>query len=112
MVPFTSRNVNRTNSKQEGNRSMATTAPGQVQSEWLAGTQAWNTFVDHHPELGLKPGKWGWHNFLRRHRRTLLGADVIRRVRNRFWIAHPQRLIPLAFDCVTGHSPADGQESP
>lgn len=91
---------------------MATTAPHQVHSQWLTGTQAWNTFVEHHPELGLKPGKWAWHNFLRHHRQTLMDADVIRRARNRFWIAHPQRLCPLAFDCVTGRGPGVDQESP
>jgi hypothetical protein len=81
---------------------MANTAPAKVRSEWLTGTQAWNAFVDNHPELGLKSGKWGWHNFLRRHRQALIQADAIRLARRRHWIAHPQRLFPAAFDCATG----------
>lgn len=90
---------------------MASNAPPPAISGWLTGTQAWNAFVEHHPELGLKPGKWAWHNFLRRHRQTLVEAGVIRRARNRFWIADSHRLIPLAFDCVTGHSPSSTKVS-
>ena len=74
-------------------------------STWLTGTQAWDQFVATHPELGLKSGRWAFHNFLRFHRQTLIDADAIRKARKRFWIANPQRMFPLAFDFLTGHDP-------
>ena len=74
----------------------------QHQSEWKTGPEAWAEFVRRHPELGLKAGKWRFHNFLRLHRDTLVAADAIRIAQRRFWIAHVERLCTTAFDCATG----------
>lgn len=72
-------------------------------SEWQTGIQVWNIFTERRPELGLRPGKWAFHNFLRAHRQALKGADAIRLVRNRFWLAHVERFCAVAFECATGH---------
>ena len=74
----------------------------QSSSEWRTGPTAWEEFVRRHPELGLKPGKWRFHNFLRLHKATLLDADAIRWAQRRFWVAHVERLCSTAFDCATG----------
>lgn len=76
-----------------------TTATG---SEWQTGVVVWDAFTDRHPELGLKKGKWPFHNFLRPYRQALLGTDAIRLVRNRFWLAHQDRFFETAFECATG----------
>lgn len=76
------------------------------QSDWQTGPEAWSEFVRRHPELGLKPGKWRFHNFLRLHKQTLLEADAIRLAQRRFWIAHVERLCTTAFDCATGKTQA------
>lgn len=73
-------------------------------SEWVTGIQAWDTFTERHPELGLNKGKWAFHNFLRPYRQALVQADAIRLVRNRFWLAHQDRFYETAFDCATGRA--------
>lgn len=70
--------------------------------DWMVGPEAWAVFVDRHPELGFKAGRWPFHNFLRFHRATLVAGDAIRLARKRHWIAHVQRFEQLAFDCATG----------
>jgi hypothetical protein len=75
------------------------------ESPWQPGVKAWDRFVVKRPELGFKPGHYSFHNFLRRHRDTLIRADVIRRARNRFWVVHTERLIQVGFDCATGRPP-------
>lgn len=74
-------------------------------SEWKTGVQAWDTFTDRYPELGMRKGKWAFHNFLRVHRRALECSDAIRKARKRFWVAHQERFCSVAFDCATGHVP-------
>jgi hypothetical protein len=71
-------------------------------NDWVVGSQAWTLFTQHHPELGLKPGLWQFHNFLRIHREALIACDAIRKARARHWIAHVDRFISAAFDCATG----------
>ena len=71
-------------------------------SEWQTAPEAWLVFVRRHPELGLKPGKWAFHNFLRFHRSSLVAVDAIRLARKRFWIAHVERFSQAAFECATG----------
>jgi hypothetical protein len=71
-------------------------------SEWQTGPQAWDEFVRRHPELGLRPGRWAFHNFLRLHRTSLLTADAIRLAQGRHWVAHIERFCDAAFDCSTG----------
>ena len=61
-------------------------------NEWVMGLQAWINFTEHHPELGLKAGRWQFHNFLRFHREALVARDAIRKARGRWWIAHLERL--------------------
>jgi hypothetical protein len=71
-------------------------------SEWQTGPQAWDEFVRRHPELGLSPGRWSFHNFLRLHRAPLVTADAIRLAQGRHWVAHVERFCAVAFDCSTG----------
>ena len=71
-------------------------------SEWKTGPVAWAAFIQQHPELGYRPGKWQFHNFLRLHRQALVDADAIRMAKRRFWIAHVERFCNLAFECATG----------
>lgn len=70
-------------------------------SEWRTGPEAWAVFVERHPELGYRPGKWPFHNFLRFHRTRLIEQDAIRLARKRFWIAHSERFCAVAFECAT-----------
>lgn len=70
-------------------------------TEWLPGPDAWKLFIDKHPELGYKPGRMNFHNFLRYHREALQNADAIRKAKRRFWIAHLDRFCSAAFDCAT-----------
>lgn len=72
-------------------------------SDWLMGHEAWNLLGHTHPELGLRPGSWPFHNFLRLHRDALVASDAIRKVRGRWWIAHTTRFPAAAFDCATGY---------
>lgn len=83
------------------------------QSEWQTGVRVWDNFTEQRPELGLRKGKWAFHNFLRPYRSALVRADVIRMARNRFWLAHVDRFDEVAFDCATGHSNSEigGDES-
>ena len=79
----------------------------QPQTEWKVGPDAWAAFILKHPELGYRPGKWQFHNFLRFHRIALVEQDAIRLAKNRFWIAHLDRFCTVSFACATGaHLPA------
>jgi hypothetical protein len=69
--------------------------------EWMTGPAAWVHFVQQHPELGYKPGRMNFHNFLRFHRSRLVEADAIRMAKHKFWIAHRQRFCDAAFECAT-----------
>lgn len=80
-------------------------------SDWQTGPDAWKEFVLRHPELGLKPGKWRFHNFLRFHKQALLEADAIRLANRRFWVAHVERLCVTAFDCATGKAGAESRNT-
>ena len=73
----------------------------QSRTEWMAGPDAWAAFIKLHPELGYRPGKWQFHNFLRFHRQALLDCDAIRLAKRRFWIAHFERFAAAAFDHAT-----------
>lgn len=73
-----------------------------TEHEWVTGPNAWHAFVHEHPELGYPPGKWGFHNFLRRYREVLVAVDAIRLARGRFWVAHLSRFETAAFQCATG----------
>ena len=68
----------------------------------MTGPKAWDEFVLRHPELGYKPGRMNFHNFLRQSRGYLLQADAIRFAKNRFWIAHVERFCLCAFEYATG----------
>jgi hypothetical protein len=73
-----------------------------VEHGWVTAAQAWEAFVNEHPELGYRAGKWQFHNFLRLHKAALLESDAIRLAKNKFWIAHLPRFIEVAFDSCTG----------
>ncbi len=76
--------------------------------EWMTGPDAWAEFVARHPELGYRPGKWAFHNFLRYFRAALVERDAIRMARRRFWVAHRTRFKCACFDLATGAVPLDG----
>lgn len=73
---------------------------------WITGREAWDEFVTRHPELGYRPGKWAFHNFLRYHRNELAKRDAIRLAKRRFWVAHRMRFERASFDLATGGAPA------
>jgi hypothetical protein len=74
----------------------------QTNSEWQTGLSAWADFVARHPELGYRPGKYPFHNFLRHFRQELVQGDGLRKARSRHWVAHVERFNRIAFDCATG----------
>lgn len=80
------------------------------ETNWLTGTDAWKQFVHKHPELGYRPGKWGFHNFLRYYRSPLMEADAIRLAKRRFWVANPERFCAVAFECATGRVSLGGEK--
>lgn len=82
----------------------------KTSSEWVTGPAAWAAFVKLHPELGYRPGRWPFHNFLRFHREALLAIDAIRLAKKRFWIAHQERFAGAAFDCATGRLGSEGAQ--
>ncbi len=73
----------------------------QTKTEWLTGPQAWAEFVATHPELGYKPGRMNFHNFLRNAKPHLVAADAIRLAKRKFWIAHQSRFPETAFEIST-----------
>jgi hypothetical protein len=73
----------------------------QTNSQWIVGPQAWAEFVNLHPELGYKPGRMNFHNFLRNAKNQLLAADAIRLAKRKFWIAHQSRFPETAFEIST-----------
>lgn len=77
-------------------------------SNWVPGPDAWTQFTYKHPELGYKPGRMNFHNFLRYHRNRLVQTDAIRLAKRRFWVARVDRFCDVAFDCATGH-PGEAQ---
>lgn len=79
-----------------------------VNHEWVTAAQAWQGFIEEHPELGYQPGVWSLHNFLRRYRRNLEGADIIRRAKGRFWVARMKAFKAAAFECATGRQDSVG----
>lgn len=68
--------------------------------EWVSSAEAWRRFVQAHPELGYREGRWQFHNFLRFHRDQLVACDAIRKAKKRFWVAHLGRFLEAAFDCA------------
>jgi hypothetical protein len=74
----------------------------QTNHNWKVGPEVWAHFIQLHPELGYRPGKWPFHNFLRFHRDALVAKDAIRLAKKRFWIGHIERFAQVAFDCATG----------
>lgn len=75
----------------------------QAQHDWMTGPDAWAAFIKQHPELGYRPGRMNFHNFLRLARQRLIDADAIRRARGRHWIAHLPRFVDVAFDLATSN---------
>lgn len=73
----------------------------QPLTDWTTGYEAWQKFTERHPELGYKPGRMNFHNFLRFHRNVLVGVDALRIAKRKFWIAHVERFCAAAFDCAT-----------
>ncbi len=73
-----------------------------VQHDWMTGPDAWSAFIQQHPELGYRPGRMNFHNFLRMTRERLIQADAIRRARGRHWIVHVPRFSAVAFELATG----------
>ncbi|MFM6991455.1 MAG: hypothetical protein ACKOWD_09190 [Rhodoferax sp.] len=70
--------------------------------KWVTGPNAWAKFIDQHPELGYKPGRMNFHNFLRVNREVLCRQDAIRLAKNKFWIAQQEKFCLVAFECATG----------
>lgn len=75
-------------------------------SEWLVATSAWKEFVKCHPELGYSDRKWAFHNFMRNAKSKLIRHDAVRIAKNRYWIAHRERFMTVAFDIATNFNSA------
>ena len=72
-----------------------------LNSDWIVGPTAWEIFVNKHPELGYKPGRMNFHNFLRHAKGELVSMDAIRMAKHKFWIAHEKRFPLGAFEIAT-----------
>lgn len=70
--------------------------------QWVVGHQAWSDFTNKHPELGYKQGRMNFHNFLRLYKYELQEYDVIRKAKNKYWIASIPGFRQVAFDLATG----------
>ena len=77
----------------------------QLNSDWIVGPTAWEIFVNKHPELGYKPGRMNFHNFLRHAKKELVNMDAIRMAKHKFWIAHEERFPLGAFEIATSPMP-------
>ena len=55
-----------------------------------------------HPELAYRDGRQQFHNFLRYHRQALVQRDALRRAKGKFWVAHTEPFIEVAFELATG----------
>ena len=77
----------------------------QLNSDWIVGPTAWAIFVNKHPELGYKPGRMNFHNFLRHAKDELVNMDAIRMAKHKFWIAHEVRFPLGAFEIATSSMP-------
>jgi hypothetical protein len=84
----------------------------QCNDQWVTGPDAWREFVTLHPELGYRPDRWGFHNFLRHFKQALVHQDAIRLAKRRFWIANRERFCAVSFACATGHVHARVVEAP
>jgi hypothetical protein len=73
----------------------------QTDHGWVTGHEAWKQFTEVHPELGYRDGPQHFYNFLRRYRDVLVCRGAMRRAKRRFWIAHKQRFVEVAFDVST-----------
>jgi hypothetical protein len=71
---------------------------------WLNAFDLWHDFAHRYPQLGYRDNCWGLYNFLRVHRNSLLKAGVIRKARNKFWLADRNRFNDAAFALATGQS--------
>ncbi len=76
-----------------------------LNSDWITGPTAWAIFVNKHPELGYKPGRMNFHNFLRHAKDELVSIDAIRMAKHKFWIAHEERFPLGAFEIATSPMP-------
>ena len=71
---------------------------------WLNALDLWHDFVRRYPQLGFRDNCWGLYNFLRAHRDSLLKAGVIRKARNKLWLADRNRFDDAAFALATGQT--------
>ena len=83
----------------------------QLNSDWIVGPTAWAIFVNKHPELGYKPGRMNFHNFLRHAKGELVSMDAIRMAKHKFWIAHEERFSLGAFEIATSTLPISVRET-
>lgn len=69
---------------------------------WIPAAEAWKTFSEKHPELGIRATPASWVHFSRVHAKALLDAGVLRRAsfRNRI-IADANRFDGATFNLLT-----------
>lgn len=79
---------------------------------WIPASEAWFNFVRNHPEFGVKPTESSWIHFQRTHAKTLIDADVIRRIawRGRM-LADTSRFDTATFNLLTTGS-VEGRHRP
>jgi hypothetical protein len=69
---------------------------------WVIGHEAWKSFTQARPDLRYSPSQFGFNNFLRYHRDSLVAAGVLRKCKNKFWVADTRHFNQAAFDAATG----------
>lgn len=80
---------------------MQSSANNAPVSGWAPAVPEWEATARRHPELALSPGKWGFYNFMRKHRDALVSRDAVRLVQGRFWIANRECFSEAVFDAAT-----------
>lgn len=69
---------------------------------WKPANEAWKDFALAHPEFGVRPTENSWIHFQRTHAKTLVEADVIRRIAYRGRMLADTRRFELAtFNLLT-----------
>lgn len=69
---------------------------------WKPANEEWKKFAKAHPEFGVRPTENSWIHFQRTHARTLIEADVIRRIAYRGrMLADTRRFEVATFNLLT-----------
>jgi hypothetical protein len=68
--------------------------------EWITFDEAYESFVESHPKLGLGTGTWATVNLRRNYGERLLQSGTVIQLANRRWLAHRERFAPALFELL------------